>query len=188
MTRTVWLLVATLALVLTACGGSSSGTHDIKGTAWTVSTIGGQNDRARCAADHRVRQRRDDQRLDRLQHLLGHLHGRRRQADGLPAGHDQEGLRGPAVNAQEAAVTAALTGATSWSIGSDGNLTIKGADRDRGQAEAPPPPDRAVPDRPADAGRRWRLGCASPTSASGTPRRVRPGGWPRPTRRSGRLA
>ena len=33
----------------------------------------------------------------------------------------------PAVNAQEAAVTAALTGATSWSIGSDSNLTIKGA-------------------------------------------------------------
>ncbi len=127
MTRTVWLLVATFALVLTACGGSSSGTHDIKGTAWTVSTIGGQATVPGAQPTDRLRQRRDDQRLDRLQHVLGHVHGRRRQADGLPAGHDQEGLRGPRRQHPGGGGHGGLTGATSWSIGSDGNLTIKGA-------------------------------------------------------------
>ncbi len=32
-----------------------------------------------------------------------------------------------AVNAQEAAILGALSGASTWAIGSDGNLTIKGA-------------------------------------------------------------
>jgi putative lipoprotein len=127
MTRTVWLLVATLALVLTACGGSSSGTHDIKGTAWTVSTIAGQqtvpgaqptisfgSDGA-ISGSTGCNQYSGTYTVDGDKLTVSQLATTRKAcAD-------------PAVNAQEAAVTAALTGATSWSIGSDSNLTIKGA-------------------------------------------------------------
>jgi putative lipoprotein len=125
MTRTTWLLVATLALLLTACGGSS-GTQDIKGTAWTVSTIGGQ--KTVPGAQPTVTFGSDGT----ISGSTGcNTYSGTYTVDGDKLAVSQLAMTrmacaDPAVNAQEAAVTTALTGATSWSIGSDGNLTLKG--------------------------------------------------------------
>ena len=94
MTRTVWLLVATFALVLAACGGSGSGSSDLKGTSWTVSTIAGQPTVPTAQPTIVFGSDGLHQRLDRVQHLLRDLHRVRRQAHRLPAGDDQEGLHG----------------------------------------------------------------------------------------------
>ena len=125
MSRTVWLLVATLALLLTACGGSS-GTHDIKGTSWTVSTIGGQTTVP--GAEPTIAFGRDGT----ISGSTGcNTYSGTYTVDGDKLAVSQlamtrKACADPAVNTQEAAVTTALTGATSWSIGSDGNLTLKG--------------------------------------------------------------
>jgi heat shock protein HslJ len=127
MTRTVWLLVATLALVLTACGGSSSATHDIKGTAWTVSTIGGQ---ATVPGAQPTIAFGSDGTISGSTGCNTYSGTYTVDGDRLTVSQlamTRKACADPAVNTQEGAVTAGLTGATSWSIGSDGNLTIKGA-------------------------------------------------------------
>ena len=127
MTRTLWLLVATVALVLTACGGSSTGTHDIKGTAWTVSTIGGQ---ATVPGAQPTIAFGSDGTISGSTGCNQYSGTYTVDGDKLTVSQlamTRMACADPAVNAQEAAVTAALTGATSWAIGSDSNLTLKGA-------------------------------------------------------------
>ena len=127
MTRTVWLLVATFALVLGACGGLGSGSSDLKGTSWTVSTIAGQPT------------------VPTAQPTI--VFG----SDGSISGSTgcntyswtftascgkltvstlattRKACTDEAVSAQESAFTAALGSATTFAVGSDGNLTLKGA-------------------------------------------------------------
>ena len=125
MTRTLWLVVATLALVLAACG--SSGSHDIKGTSWTVSTIGGK---AVVAGAEPTVSFGSDGTISGSTGCNTYSGTYTVDGDKLTVSAlamTKKACADPAVNVQEAAVTAALSGATNWSIGSDGNLTIKGS-------------------------------------------------------------
>jgi heat shock protein HslJ len=123
MTRTLWLLVATFALVLAAC--SSSGSAGLSGTSWTVTSIGGQATVAKqptivFGADGKVNGTTGCNNYNGTYTISGSSLTISPLATTLMACAD------PAVNAQETVFTAAFAGATSWAIGSDGNLTLKG--------------------------------------------------------------
>ena len=111
---------------LTACGGSASADARPRARAGRSPPSVARRP-CHGAADHRLRQRRLPQRLDRLQHLLGDVHGRRQQAHGLPAGHDEDGLRGCGGQRPGVGVHGGARSATSWAIGADGNLPLRGA-------------------------------------------------------------
>jgi heat shock protein HslJ len=121
------LIAAVLAITVAACSSSGTGGHSISGTAWTVTSVGGQ---AAVAASPPTIQFGAD----------GTIHGTTgcNQYNGTyttdgekltvgPLATTRMACADPAVNTQEAAFTTAMSGTTSWAIGSDGNLTIKGS-------------------------------------------------------------
>ena len=125
MTRTLWLLVATFALVLAACGSYSPG--GLSGTNWTVTSLGGQATVAASqptivfGADGKVNGTTGCNNYNGTYTVSGSNLTISPLATTLKACAD------PAVSAQETAFSTAFQGATSWAIGSDGNLTLKGA-------------------------------------------------------------
>ena len=127
MTRTVWLLVATFALVLAACGGSGSGSSDLKGTSWTVSTIAGQPTVPTAQPTIVFGSDGSISGSTGCNTYSGTFTVSGSQLTVGPLATTRKACTDEAVSAQESAFTAALGSATTFAVGSDGNLTLKGA-------------------------------------------------------------
>jgi heat shock protein HslJ len=120
------LLPVTLAfaVVLGACGSGSS--VSLPGSQWTVISINGKTTEAEgtptieFGTDDKVAGTTGCNRYSGSVTIDG---------DKITFGHLLSTLIGceGALGAQEQAFTAALDGATNWSVGSNGDLTIKGA-------------------------------------------------------------
>ncbi len=124
MTRILWTLIAGSALLLAACGSSAPG--GLSGS-WTATSIDGQ---ATVAGSEPTISFGSDGRITGSTGCNTYsgtfiLSGGNVTMSQLAM--TQKACTDEAVSAQESAFNTALTGATSWSIGSDGNLTLKGA-------------------------------------------------------------